>query len=161
MKKMCFGILLLLLIMSCEKKENPLVGQNAFDFALMNVEGQQQKLSDFKGQNIMLHFWADWCASCREEFYTLQNVYDSIKDNNATVIGVNVGQEKEHVKELIDEYDVTFTMLRDENKEITEKYHVVGLPMNYFITKSGKIHKVKTGWMDKDKILEILQEIDR
>jgi peroxiredoxin len=161
MKKMCFGILLLLLIMSCEKKENPLVGQNAFDFALMNVEGQLQKLNDFKGQNIMLHFWADWCASCREEFYTLQNVYDSIKDNNATVIGVNVGQEKEHVKELIDEYDVTFTMLRDENKEITEKYHVVGLPMNYFITKSGKIHKVITGWMDKDKILEILQEIDR
>ena len=160
MKKMIFGFIIFLMIVACEKKENPLVGQIAFDFSLMNVDGQQQKLNDFKGQKIMLHFWADWCASCREEFYTLQNVYDTIKDKNATIIGVNVGQEKEHVKELIDEYDVTFPMLRDEDKKIADKYHVVGLPMNYFITKSGKIHKVVTGWMDKDKIMEIIEEME-
>ena len=160
MKKYLIYLILLVVFNSCEKKVNPLLGQIAFDFALMDVDGQQQKLSEFKNQKIMLHFWADWCASCREEFYTLQNVHDSIKQQNATVIGVNVGQTKEHVNELVDEYGVTFPMLRDETKEIAEKYKVHGLPMNYFITTSGKIHKVVTGWMNKDKIFEILQEMD-
>lgn len=160
MKKILVYIILLIVFISCEKKENPLIGQNAYDFVLKDVSEKSNNLSDFKNQKIMLHFWADWCASCREEFYTLQNVYDSIKDKNATVIGINVGQAKEHVKELIDEYDVTFPMLRDESKEIAEKYSVSGLPMNYFIMTSGKVHKVITGWMNKDKILEILLEMD-
>ena len=161
MKKIIIFTFLLLIFISCEKKENPLIGQIASDFALQDVKEHAHKLSDFKGQKIMLHFWADWCASCREEFYTLQNVYDAIKDKNATLIGVNVGQTKEHVKELIDEYGVTFPMLRDESKKIAEKYQVVGLPMNFFIKQSGKIHKVVTGWMNKDKILETIQEMEK
>ena len=161
MKKSMFLITFLLVFFACEKKENPLTGQAAFDFELLNINDQTIKLSDFRDQRIMLHFWADWCASCREEFYTLQNVFESIKNNNATVIGVNVGQSKEHIKELIDEYDITFAMLRDENKTITEKYHVVGLPMNYFVDKSGKIYRVVTGWMDKDKILEIFDKMEK
>ena len=160
MKKILLITILLILLSACEKKENPLVGQIAYDFELKDVKEQQHKLNDFRGQKILLHFWADWCASCREEFYTLQNVYDAIKDHDATVIGVNVGQTKEHVKELIDEYGVTFPMLRDESKTITEKYHVVGLPMNFFIEKTGKIHRVVTGWMNKDNILEIIQKME-
>ena len=160
MKKHFIYLILLIVFNSCEKKENPLLGQKAYDFVLEDVYEQSIKLNNFKNQKIMLHFWADWCASCREEFYTLQNVYDSIKQQNATVIGINVGQTKKHVKELIDEYKITFPMLRDESKEIAEKYHVVGLPMNYFLNKSGIIHKVVTGWMDMDKILEILQEMN-
>ena len=160
MRKLILLILLSSMLCNCDKKENPLLGQIAYDFSLINNYDQQQKLSDFKDKNIMLHFWADWCASCREEFYTLQNVYDSVKDKDATVIGINVGQTKEHVQELIDEYAVTFTMLRDEDKSIAEKYHVVGLPMNYFITKSGQIHKVVTGWMDKEKILEVFKQME-
>jgi len=153
-------ILVLILFSACDKKENPMIGQDAYDFEINNVFDQQIKLSEYKGQKIMLHFWADWCASCREEFYTLQNVYDAINGKDATVLGVNVGQAKEHVKELIDEYGVTFPMLRDDNKKVAEKYHVVGLPMNFFITKSGKIHEIVTGWMDKDTILEIIQKME-
>ena len=160
MKKNVIIIILALFIVGCEKKENPLIGQNASNFALIDVEDKQQNLKDYTGKKIMLHFWADWCASCREEFYTLQNVYDSIKLNNAMVIGINVGQAKEHVKELIDEYGVTFPMLRDESKEIAEMYKVHGLPMNFFITTNGAIHNVITGWMEKDKILEIIQTMD-
>ena len=151
---------LMFVILACEKKENPLIGQTAYDFVLKDSSDQSQKLSDFNSQKIMLHFWADWCASCREEFYTLQNIYDALKKQNSTIIAINVGQTKDHVKELIDEYGVTFPMLRDESKEISEKYNVHGLPMNYFITTTGTIHKIVPGWMDKDKILQIMQEMD-
>ena len=160
MKNVIIFISVVFIFLACEKKENPLIGQTAYEFELNDVSEQSISLSDFKNQKIMLHFWADWCASCREEFFALENINEVLKLQNATLIGINVGQTKEHVKELIDEYGVTFPMLRDESKEISEKYNVRGLPMNYFITTSGKIHKVITGWMDKDKILEIMQEMD-
>ena len=159
MKNVIICLIIVFVFCSCKKKENPLIGQPAYDFVLKDVTEQSKKLSDYKNQKLMLHFWADWCASCREEFFTLENINQALKLQHATIVGINVGQTKEHVKELIDEYGVTFPMLRDESKEISEKYSVRGLPMNYFITTSGKIHKVITGWMDKDKILQIMQEM--
>lgn len=160
MKKIIGLITILLLFTACKKKENPLVGEKAYNFNLKNINEQQIQLNDFKGQKIMLHFWADWCASCREEFFTLQNVYELIKQNNSTLIGVNVGQTRDHIKELVNEYGVSFPMLRDESKNIAEEYVVRGLPMNYFITKKCKIYKVITGWMNKDEILKIFNEMD-
>jgi peroxiredoxin len=160
MKIVIICIIIMLVFCCCEKKENPLIGQKAYEFVLKDVKEQSKKLSEYNNQKIMLHFWADWCSSCREEFFTLENIYQQLKLQNAIIIGINVGQTKEHVKELIDEYGITFPMLRDESKEISEKYEVRGLPMNYFITTSGKIHKVITGWMDKDKILQVIKEMD-
>lgn len=51
-------------------------------------------------------------------------------------------------------------MLRDESKEISEKYNVHGLPMNFFVTSSGIIYKIVPGWMDKDKIYAFIMDMD-
>jgi peroxiredoxin len=160
MEKNIIFLLIFFTFSTCDKNENPLNGQKAYDFVLKDVSEQSKKLSDFKNQKIILHFWADWCASCREEFFTLQNIYDLLIQQNATIIGINVGQSKEHVKELIDEYGVTFTMLRDKSNEISKEYNVHGLPMNYFLTTSGIIYKIIPGWMDKEKILAIMKDMD-
>lgn len=69
MSKVILFFVLIIVLFSCEKKENPLIGQTAYDFVLNDVADQSKKLSDFKNQKIMLHFWADWCASCGEEFF--------------------------------------------------------------------------------------------
>src|SRR5699024_2838042 len=81
------------------------------DFEVTNIDGEQAKLSDFRGERVMLNFWATWCHPCRAEMPDMQKVYD---EEDVTILAVNMtGTEsgEDVVVEFVDDFEITFPIL--------------------------------------------------
>lgn len=108
----------------------------------------------------MLHFWATWCPPCREEMPLFQKLYDELSTSGLVIIGINVGESPEIVRNFVRESGVTFPILLDEKGEIANRYGVRGLPTTFWIDSEGKIVDVTLGGpLPEDFLLENLQKI--
>lgn len=138
-------------------KEN--LGQ-APPFTLPSLEGQEKTLEEFKGRPILLHFWATWCPPCREEMPLFQKIYSELSASGLVIIGINVGDSPEIVRNFVRELGISFPILLDEKGEIANKYGVRGLPTTFWIDPGGKIVDVTLGGpLPEDFLLENLQKI--
>jgi peroxiredoxin len=133
-------------------------GDIAPEFQAVNTVGKSFSLSYFKDKKILIHFWADWCAECRAEFPKLEKSYQKYKDNNFEIIGVNVGQSKKHVQSFVDEFNLTFPMLMDEQSAIAKQYGIRGLPTNFFLDENMVVTKIIIGWVDEKQISQIINK---
>jgi len=133
--------------------------QQATSFSLSGVDSVQYNLEDYRGKIVLLHFWADWCPRCRQEFARLQKVNDELKDRGLQILAINVGQTKEHILELKQEYRLSFPLLLDQKKEIAEKYGVKGLPTSLFIDKKGMIQAKEIGWLSAEQVQSIFEKM--
>lgn len=159
MKKFIVNILIFMFLWSCNQNKYSITGQDAPKFTLPRVPQGTYSIDDIKGKTVLLHFWADWCASCRAEFPRLQKAYQQLKEQNFEIVAINSGQSPQHVQDFIDEYGITFPMLVDESTEIAKKYQVKGLPMNFFIGPDGSVRKVIIGWVTETQVENIFNDI--
>lgn len=138
-------------------------GNKAPDFTLSTLDGGTAKLSDFRGKNVMVNFWATWCPPCRAEMPHMQNVYDKQKDNDFAIVAVNMtGTEDrpDDVQPFIDELEITFPILMDEELHVTDTYEVIAYPTSYFIDKNGTIHYKVFGAVNEDFIKKQIAQMN-
>jgi peroxiredoxin len=136
----------------CTDDKKPSQIQESIPFSLYSADSVQYNMSDYRGKIVLLHFWADWCPHCRKEFAGLQQASEELKGRGLEILAVNVGQSREHVLELKEEYHLTFPLLLDEKKEITGKYGVTGLPTSFYIDAKGMIREKQIGWLTAEQI---------
>lgn len=148
-------ILALFSILSCQKGKTIKVGDEAFDFKLADLKGRTYQLRDYKGTLVHLHFWADWCPRCHEEFDKMEIAYRRLKKANPDfeILAVNVDQHRVHVEEFAKKHDVTFSILLDAGAKVARSYGVKGLPCNFLIGRDLKVKELILGWID-EKYLE-------
>lgn len=128
------------------------VGQAAPDFELESVEGEQIKLSDLKGQPVILNFWATWCPPCRREMPDFQQVYDQHHEQGLQLFGINVGESKVAVADFRDRVGVSFPILIDSKETAQTAYKIMPLPATYFIDRDGVIRGVYPFQMTRAQI---------
>ena len=148
-----------LLIVNCDQKENRSAMQKAQPFTLYDTDSVSYSLKDYPGKLVMIHFWADWCPHCREEFPKLQHVYEELQSEGFEILAVNSGQAKDHVQEIKDTYALTYPLLVDEEAKTAEKYKVSGLPVSYFIDGNGMITEIVVGWIKESQIKDIVKKL--
>ena len=138
----------------------PIPGHPAPDFALKNLDGEQVRLSDFKGKPVIVNFWATWCPPCRAEFPDFQKVSVEQGDRLA-IIGVNhtTGDSPQFVPDFVAEFGITFPIVLDETGETIKTYKVIGLPTTVFIDSDGIVKEVFTGPINKAFIESKLAEL--
>jgi thiol-disulfide isomerase/thioredoxin len=117
------------------------IGSKAPDFELYDLEGEIHKLSDYKGQPVLLNFWATWCGPCRSEMPHLEEVYEEWKDKGLTFFAVNVGESSTDVTSFLDFFGFNMPVLLDSARTVSRKYGVSGIPTTYFIDEDGIIQK--------------------
>ena len=135
----CILIVFLCLFLSGMAKAPPLVGGPAPQFELETVAGQTIKLSDLKGEFVVLNFWATWCVACSKEMPEFQKAHQTLADKNIKIIGVNFGEPKKRVDKFTQDYRLSFPMLLDGFGNTAEKYKVRSLPVTYIISPDGII----------------------
>ena len=114
------------------------VGEPAPDFALAAPDGEVMRLSDFRGQTVVLNFWATWCGPCRAEMPELQRVYEERSAaGDLVVLAVNVQESAGAVEAFFEEFELTFPTVLDAQGEVTEEYGLLGLPGTFFIDADG------------------------
>jgi len=119
--------------------QRPRVHKPAPDFTLRSLSGKTVSLSDFRGQPVLLHFWATWCVPCRHEM-PLLHALEQQEGNRFHIACVNVDRgDPNRVKAFIDEVTPRFHTLLDPTGAIRNRYAVRGLPTTYLIDADGKI----------------------
>ncbi|MCZ8538905.1 thiol-disulfide oxidoreductase ResA [Psychrobacillus psychrodurans] len=135
------------------------VGDDAPDFALVDMNGEKHQLSDYKGKGVFLNFWGTWCKPCEREFPLMDKQYQVYKDQGLEILAVNIGESDFAVQKFIDRKGLTFPVLIDDKKSVMETYKINPLPTTLLINPNGKIEKVITGEMSEEMIKDYMEQI--
>ena len=157
-KKLLFSRIILFLFISLflagMAKAPPLVGGPAPQFELETVDGQTVKLSDLKGEFVVLNFWATWCVACSKEMPEFQKAYQLSGDKNIKIIGVNFGESRKRVEKFTQDKNLSFPLLLDGFGNTAENYRIRSLPVTYFISPDGIIRDEIVGGGITKEIIE-------
>ena len=126
-------------------------GGPAPSFTLAALTGQQAALSQYKGQVVMVNFWATWCGPCQQEMPLLDQMYKKYKPAGFTLIGVNVDKEAPAVKDLMARKPVSFPVLLDPANQVSKAYHVDEMPSSVLIDRKGEIRYIHRGYRPGDE----------
>jgi len=107
------------------------------EFTLNDLEGKKASLSDYKGNPLIINFWATWCIPCIKEMPDLQKLYKERKKDGLELLMINAKESKSVVKKYIEKGGYSFRVLLDENGNVLRKYQVFGLPSTFFIDENG------------------------
>jgi peroxiredoxin len=133
-------------------------------FTLAALTGQQSALSQYKGQVVMVNFWATWCGPCQQEMPLLDQMYKKYKPAGFTLIGVNVDKEAPAVRELMARKPVSFPVLLDPANQVSKAYHVDEMPSSVLIDRKGEIRYIHRGYRPgdeneyQDRIRQLIRE---
>jgi peroxiredoxin len=139
-------------------------GGPAPPFSLSSVSGDPQTLSQYKGQVILVNFWATWCGPCQQEMPLLDQMYKKYKPAGFTLIGVNVDKTAPAVKELLARKPVSFPVLLDPANQVSKAYHVDEMPSSVIIDRKGQIRYIHRGYKPgdeneyQDRIRQLIRE---
>ena len=112
-------------------------GRVAPDFDLVLFSGDELKLSDLKGNVVVLNFWASYCVPCRWEMPAFEAVWKEYRDRGVVFVGIAVGDTEEAAAVFADEVGVSYSLGSDEDGGITVKYRVAELPTTFIIDRDG------------------------
>lgn len=125
----------------------PQQGFLAPDFELKTLAGETVKLSDLRGQAVLVNLWATWCPPCRAEMQSIEKVYNEYKDDGFVVLAVNMTYQDNpsNIAPFVDEYNLSFPILLDISNVVGKSYQLNSLPSSYFIGRDGIINEVVIG----------------
>ncbi len=109
------------------------------DFALSDLDGQLHRLSDYRGQVLIVNFWATWCPPCRREMPSMERAWQQVKDEGIKMVAINVGQDEEALWSFTAEVPVSFPLLLDESGSVSHQWPMRGLPTTFVVDTQGNI----------------------
>ena len=150
-------LLLMIVLTGCvspdpenRRHEHALIGKPAPDFTLRDLKGNQVSLSDFRGQPVVLNFWATWCSPCRVEIPHLEALYTKYKDQGLVILGMNTETDYMKVKRFA-ELRISYTVLLDGGTQ-AQGYDISGIPCTYYIDREGIIQHRSVGFGPGDEV---------
>lgn len=116
------------------------------DFSLQSRDGGTVSLSEFRGQVVMINFWATWCGPCREEMPHLEALYQRYSALGFRLLGVNVEENSENAEAWLEEMPVSFSILFDPENRVSELYDVIAMPSTVLVDRQGNIRFSHDGY---------------
>ncbi len=136
----------------------------AINFTLKSADGSNVRLSELRGEVVLINFWASWCGPCRQEMPELDELQSQYRDLGFTVLGINVEQNREAAERVLKDIPVEFSVLFDEDNRVSEEYGVDAMPATLLVDRSGVIRFAHRGYkpgyekLYEQQIRELLRE---
>ncbi|MEX1247339.1 MAG: TlpA disulfide reductase family protein [Anaerolineales bacterium] len=125
----------------------PEVDAQAPEFGLQNLQGETVRLSELRGQVVLINFWATWCGPCRLEMPVIQQRFN---DGGFAVLAVDFDETAEQVQAFVDELDLELPILLDPGGNVQELYRIRGYPTTFFVDADGVIRILHVGEMSPE-----------
>jgi thiol-disulfide isomerase/thioredoxin len=132
-------------------------------FKLDSMAGKPVSLDQYKGQVVMINFWASWCGPCRTEMPLLEKLHAKYKPMGFTMIGVNVEPDSSLAAKWLSSTPVTFPILFDTRSEVSKLYAVAGMPSTVIIDRKGNLRWLHRGYKagDENEYLDQIRALVR
>ena len=137
-------------------------GEPAADIALTTFDGEEFRLSEQRGNAVVINFWYPSCPPCRDEMPAFQEAWEHYRGGDVRFIGLFVPQgfdTEESAREFVQELGLTFTFATDVRALVAQEYAVQYFPTTYFIDQGGRVHLVEISRMDVDRLTDILADL--
>ncbi len=139
------------------------IQDSAPDFTLKSLDGANLRLDEYRGQVVLINFWASWCGPCRQEMPVLDQLHKRYEDTGFAVLGVNVEGTEAPARQLLSKVPVSFPVLIDAGQKVSETYHLQAMPSTVVVDRDGVVRYVHQGYKpgDEAKYVEIVKELIR
>ncbi|MFZ5643779.1 MAG: TlpA family protein disulfide reductase [Bacillota bacterium] len=128
------------------------------DFTLVDLNGKEVRLSDFRGKKVLVNFWATWCTPCRQEMPLLQEFHEKAGGKDWQVLTVNITSTEKSVavvQQYVSANNYTFPVLLDQKGAIAALYSIRGIPASFILNEKGEVVKTKVGPFTESEMNEL------
>ncbi len=171
MRHLIGGLLAALLVASAEAAGPPQTmtpiakRPMATDYAIEDLDGKTQRLSDLRGKVVLVNFWATWCPPCRKELPSMQRLWKKLKSEPFAMHAIDTGETAEEILPFIfaTGTELTFPILLDRDSRTLGQWPVIALPTTFVVDKQGHIAYRSVGGREWDdpKLIEELRRLMR
>jgi cytochrome c biogenesis protein CcmG/thiol:disulfide interchange protein DsbE len=136
-----------------------LLGAQAPDFALADLNGNPIRLADLRGRPVIVNFWASWCGPCVEEFPLLQRALDEHRAQGLTVVGIVVQDRSEAARAFMARMGASWPAVMDPDGGVAGSYGLYAPPESFFIDRDGVIASRQVGQLSQADLARQLAAI--
>jgi thiol-disulfide isomerase/thioredoxin len=158
------ALVLLLCSLSCSSDKGSSEGGGAPDFVLTSLDGQEVRLSQYRGKVVILDFWATWCPPCKLALPHFIELHQELKDDGLVIIGVSL--DKTGVREVasfVKEWKIPYIVVMGTGEVARSYGGIRGIPTTFVIGKDGKVYRKYVGYRKKEvfekDVLRLLKEV--
>jgi len=128
-----------------------LVGKPAPDFVLKSLDGSNLRLSEFRGQVVLVNFWARWEGESRAEMPVLDHINTTYNRAGLVVLGVSVDEDERRARDFAAGMKLGYPLLLDTTPQIGRDYSIEKMPMTILIDRSGVVRFLSVGFKPGDE----------
>lgn len=151
-EKMLLALGCLLMVFSplvCAQGElKPYTGPALPPFTLTDLQGRTHSLSDYRGQVVVVNFWATWCLPCVKEMPSMQRLKDRLADRPFTILAVNMAESEGDIETFLYKIKVDFPILMDKEGDVRKAWHVFAFPTSFVLDAEGNIRYALFGALE-------------
>ena len=138
----------------------PTLGQQVQDFELADLDGERHALTDYRGEVVIINFWATWCPPCRDELPSLERLHRTMKDKGVRILAVSVDERYDDLELMSESFQLSMTVLHDSGKRVSRLYQTFKFPETYIVDPDGILRSKIVGprdWMDPTVIRDLVK----
>lgn len=130
----------------------------ASEFAFTDMQGNPQRLADYKGKWVLVNFWATWCPPCLDEIPDLVELYNARKSSDFAVIGVAMSSGRESVLSFVKQMEIRYPVVLGNDKLAAQIGRIDALPTSYLYDPEGRLVSYQTGIVTREAIENYIRQ---
>ncbi len=129
-------------------------------FDLPNFSGGRVRLSDYRGQVVLINFWTTWCPPCRKEIPDFVELYRNYQDRGLVILGISLDRNPDQVLgSFIDKFKINYPILLDDGKVARNYGGITAIPTSFIVDREGIIRNHYVGLRPKRVFEEAIKEL--
>ncbi len=142
-----------------EEKMQAWVGKKVPDLEVKDIDGNKLSIKDYRGQVVLLDFWATWCGPCIKEMPKLKKTFQEYKDQKFQIIGISLDRSKQPLVDYIKKEELGWIHYWDEDRKVKTEFGIQGIPTAFLIDGEGTIRKASLAGFDVETaVAELVKE---
>ncbi len=134
-----------------------LLGREAPDFTLKSTAGENLRLSEFRGQVVLINFWARWAGDSRREIPALGRIHDTYSRAGLVVLGISIEADPRRAGEFAAALHIPYPVLIDTDPELGKEYAIDKMPMTILLDRAGIVRYAHVGFDSADEAVYLDQ----
>ncbi len=123
------------------------------DFALKSMSGENLRLSEYRGEVVVLSFWSTDCGTCVLQMPAVQKLYEQYRDDGLQVLGINIDRNPRKAREMVEKLELVYPVLFDAERSVSREDKLNALPFVVVIDRDGAIRYTHSRYRSTDRHL--------